>query len=107
VDRIPFAWSFHYLNVVSTPRGFPLSSADLCSLEAMAREVGRAFCSRLVAADFAREKSGEWTFIEAGPGSCAGTAHEGVFKAVASRLCGEDFAFRSDAIGGIFAATTG
>jgi hypothetical protein len=103
VDQLPFAWSFHYLNVVPEPRGFPPSSADLRNLKSMAREVGRAFRSRLVAADFAHEKSGEWTFIEAGPGSCAGTAHEGVFKAVASRLRGEDFPLRSNAVGGVFA----
>lgn len=60
------------------------------------------FRSRLVAADFARQKNGEWIFIEAGPGSCAGTAHESVFKAVASRLRGEGFPFRSDAVGGVF-----
>src|SRR5262249_21680174 len=83
VDQVPFAWSFHYLNVVSAPRGFPPSGSDLRLVEGLAREVARAFRSRLVAADFAREKSGEWTFIEAGPGSCAGTAHEAVFKAVA------------------------
>jgi hypothetical protein len=106
VDQLPAAWSFHYLNVVREPRGFPPSIADLRKLENMAREVGRAFRSRLVAADFAREISGEWTFIEAGPGSCAGTAHEGVFKAVASRLRGEDTPLRSDAVGGVFAAWT-
>lgn len=84
VDQAPVAWSFHYLNVVSAPRGFPPSASDLDSLEVMGREVGRAFRSRLVAADFGREKSGNWTFIEAGPGSCAATAHETVFKSVAS-----------------------
>jgi hypothetical protein len=103
VDQIPFAWSFHYLNVVSAPRGFPPSGSDLRAVEELAREVGRAFRSRLVAADFAREKSGAWTFLEAGPGSCAGTAHEAVFKAVASRLRGEELPFRSDAVGGVFA----
>jgi hypothetical protein len=106
VDQVPFAWSFHYLNLVSAPRGFPPSGSDLRIVEELAREVGRAFRSRLVAADFAREKSGEWTFIEAGPGSCAGTAHEAVFKAVASRLRGEDLPFRSDAVGGVFAGST-
>lgn len=49
----------------------------------------RAFTSRLVVADFARDVSGAWWFNEAGPGSCAGTAHEAVFKHVASRLLGE------------------
>jgi hypothetical protein len=103
VDQVPFAWSFHYLNVVSAPRGFPPSDADLRTIAGMAREVGRAFHSRLVAADFARQKSGDWLFIEAGPGSCAGTAHETVFKAVASRLGGVDLPPRSDAVGGVFA----
>lgn len=103
VDQIPFAWSFHYLNVVREPIGFPPSGDDLRVLAEMAGEVGRAFRSRLVAADFARQKNGEWIFIEAGPGSCAGTAHESVFKAVASRLRGEDLPTRSDAVGGLFA----
>ena len=102
VDHAPFAWSFHYLNVVSAPCGFPPSDADLQILAGMAREVGSTFPSRLVAADFARQKSGEWIFIEAGPGSCAGTAHEAVFKAVASRLRGEELPLRSDAVGGGF-----
>jgi len=39
-------------------------------------------------ADFARLTSGNWAFIEAGPGSCAGTAHESVFKAVVHKLLG-------------------
>lgn len=103
VDRLPFAWSFHYMNVVREPRGFPPSEDDLRAIAEMAGEVGRAFRSRLVAADFARQKNGEWIFIEAGPGSCAGTAHEGVFKAVASRLRGEDLLFPSDTVGGVFA----
>lgn len=104
VDGMPFAWSFHYLNLVKEPRGFPPDSADLREIEALARAVGRAFRSRLVAADFARERrGGRWLFIEAGPGSCAGTAHEGVFKAVASRLRGKEPPFRSNATGGMFA----
>jgi hypothetical protein len=107
VDQFPFAWSFHYLNVVREPRGFPPSAEDLHVVAGMAGEVGRAFRSRLVAADFARQKSGDWVFVEAGPGSCAGTAHEAVFKAVACRLRGEDVAFRSDAVGGVFEGNTG
>jgi ATP-grasp domain, R2K clade family 3 len=102
VDQIPFAWSFHYLNVVREPRGFPPSHDDLGAVAEMAGKVGRAFRSRLVAADFARQKNGEWIFIEAGPGSCAGTAHESVFKAVASQLRGEEVLFCSDAVGGVF-----
>jgi hypothetical protein len=107
VDQLPFAWSFHYLNVVREPRGFPPSGDDLHVVAGMARDVGRAFRSRLVAADFARQKSGDWVFVEAGPGSCAGTAHEAVFKAVASRLRGEDTTFRADAVGGVFEGSTG
>jgi hypothetical protein len=102
VDQAPMAWSFHYFNVVKEPRGFPPNSADLQILAQMAREVGCAFCSRLIAADFAREKNGRWIFIEAGPGSCAGTAHETVFKAVASRLRGEKLLIESDSVGGMF-----
>jgi hypothetical protein len=102
VDRVPFAWSFHHLTVVKDPLGFPPSSADLRLLAQMAFDVGRAFRSRLIAADFARQENGEWIFIEAAPGSCAGTAHEAVFKEVASRLCGQTLPLRSDAVGGNF-----
>ena len=102
VDTVPYAWSFHHLNVVKQPRGFPLNGSDLRAIAAMARAVGRAFRSRLVAADFARQRDGDWVFIEAGPGSCAGTAHEAVFKAVASRLRGERPPLRTDAVGGPF-----
>ncbi len=102
VDGTPHAWSFHYLNVVKDPTGFPPTDADLAKLRELAGRVGTAFRSRLVVADFARDVRGEWIFIEAGPGSCAGTAHEHVFKAVASHLCGQDFAFGADKCGGIF-----
>ena len=37
---------------------------------------------------------------EAGPGSCAGTAHENVFKSVAARLRGEFGDLRGDHLGG-------
>src|SRR5258708_21338705 len=102
VDGHPFAWSFHYLNVVASPKGFPPSKADLGLLATLAGRVGGSFRSRCVVADFAREVGGEWTFIEAGRGSCAGTAHEEVFKAVAARLRGERSTVRPDAVGGIF-----
>jgi hypothetical protein len=102
VDQRPYAWSFHYLNVVKVPRGFPLKPADIRTLAEMGRAVGCAFRSRLTVADFARQKNGEWLFIEAGPGSCAGTAHETVFKSVASRLRGEELPLRSDSFGGGF-----
>jgi hypothetical protein len=102
VDGTPHAWSFHYLNVVAEPAGFPPTPDDVRTLKALARRVGRAFGSRLVVADFARDARGEWVFIEAGPGSCAGTAHEGVFKSVAALLAGEEFGCAGDATGGLF-----
>ena len=105
VDGEAYAWSFHHLNVVRAPAGFPPSPGDLRAAAAMAAEVGRAFRSRLVAADFARRRDGTWALIEAGPGSCAGTAHEAVFKAVARRLRGEEPALQSDAVGGLFGQT--
>ena len=66
----------------------------------MAGEVGGAFRSRLVVADFARGRDGQWWLIEAGPGSCAGTAHEAVFKAVARQLLGDEAEWQGDAVGG-------
>ena len=100
VDGIPFAWSFHYMHIIANPRGFPPSASDLAVLRAMAAEVAGAFSSRLVVADFARGVDGRWWFIEAGPGSCAGTGHEQVFKAVARRLRGETCELQGDRIGG-------
>jgi hypothetical protein len=100
VDGAPFAWSFHYLHLVPRPTGFPPSAGDLATVRRLAGEVARAFRSRLVVADFARGADGRWWFIEAGPGSCAGTGHEAVFKAVAHKLCGEDCVFQADAVGG-------
>jgi hypothetical protein len=98
----PYAWSFHYLNVVPAPKGFPPSRDDLRELRALAGRVGAAFRSRCVVADFARRKRGGWVFVEAGPGSCAGTAHESVFKAVAARLRGETRAVAASPAGGAF-----
>jgi len=100
VDRVPVAWSFHHLHIAPRPRGFPPSTDDLARLRALAGEVARAFHARLVVADFARDEDGAWWFIEAGPGSCAGTAHEAVFKAVALRLCGEETSITADAVVG-------
>ncbi len=102
VDQVPIAWSFHYLHLVKNPQGFPPKPRNLRLLAQLAAEVGRAFRSRLIAADFAKQKNGRWIFIEAGPGSCAATAHEAVFKAVAGRLRGEEILLRSDAVGGRF-----
>jgi len=70
----------------------------------LSRRVASAFRSRLIVADFARNSEGDWIFIEAGPGSCAGTGHENVFKSVAARLCGERFDFAGDNVGGVFPA---
>ena len=102
VDGVPRAWSFHYLNVLRDPDGFPPARAELDDLARLAADVGRAFRSRLVAADFAWQKAGGWVFIEAGPGSCAGTAHEVVFKAVADLLRGREHPSAGDAHGGLF-----
>jgi hypothetical protein len=79
-----------------------LADGDLALLRRLAGEVASAFCSRLLVADFARGEDGRWWFIEAGPGSCAGTAHEAVFKAVAARLPGEEAGLVGDASGGLF-----
>jgi hypothetical protein len=100
VGGVPIAWSFHYMQVVPQPKGFPPSAADLGTLKQLAAAVASAFGSRLVAADFARGVDSRWWFIEAGPGSCAGTGHEAVFKAVARRLRGEAAGWQGDAVGG-------
>jgi hypothetical protein len=105
VDGSPYAWSFHYLNVLASPKGFPPPPDELRALREMAGRVGAAFRSRCVAADFARRAGGGWLFIEAGPGSCAGTAHEAVFKGVAARLRGESRPVGPDAVGGFFEGT--
>jgi len=102
VDGVPFAWSFHHLHVMPSPAGFPPSDNDLKTLRDYAGRIGPAFSSRLIAADFARLSSGGWVFIEAGAGSCAGTGHECVYKAVASRLMGVSFTFESNETGGLF-----
>jgi hypothetical protein len=102
VDGCPHAWSFHYLNVLQSPKGFPPSAADLRLLAELAGRVASGFRSRCIIADFARQLSGDWVFIEAGPGSCAGAAHEGVFKSVAARLRGERHDSPPDAVGGVF-----
>lgn len=102
IDEAAFAWSFHYPAVVAMPKEFPPSAAGLRELYEMGTKVGSAFRSRCVVADFARETDGGWLFIEAGPGSCAGTAHEAVFKAVAARLRGDSPNTISDNVGGTF-----
>jgi hypothetical protein len=102
VDGLPVAWSFHYLHAVPEPRGFPLKTSDITRLCEMATGVGRAFEARLVVADFIRDKKGKWWFLEAGPGSAAGTAHESVFQYVARRLRGESPPSVGNAVGGSF-----
>jgi hypothetical protein len=101
VDGVPFAWSFHYLHVLPSPGGFPPSAGDLAELRRLAHDVASAFRSRLVVADFARGVDGCWWFIEAGPGSCAGTGQEAVFKAVARRLRGEPVELAANTLGGL------
>ncbi len=100
VDREPVAWSFHYLHAVPKPMGFPPSPDDLRLLETLAAKIASAFSSRLIAADFVRDRHGKWWFLEAGPGAAAGTAHEAVFKFVAERLRGVNVALAGDEVGG-------
>jgi hypothetical protein len=101
VDGTPFAWSFHHAHLLPRPKGFPPSASDLEILRRMAGEIASAFRSRLVVADFARGNDGRWWFIEAGPGSCAGTAHEAVFKAVARRVRGDkNLGWAGETLGG-------
>jgi hypothetical protein len=100
VNQQPIAWSFHYLHVVPSPSGFPPSVNDLQFIAELAKQIGSAFKSRLIVADFVRDQKGEWWFLEAGPGAAAGTAHEAVFKFVAESLrCGSG-TMTDDAVGG-------
>lgn len=100
VDHRPVAWSFHYLHVVPSPKGFPPSPDDLRLLSDYAERVGSAFNSRFIVADFVRDRHGKWWFLEVGPGSAAGTAHEVAFKYVAERLRGGGTNRVSDEVGG-------
>lgn len=100
VDSRPLAWNFHYLDAVRDPIGFPPSGDDLAQLKAMAASVAAPFKSRLVAADFVRDVTGNWYFMEAGPGAAAGTSHEQVFKFVARSLVGAAAALDADPVGG-------
>jgi hypothetical protein len=100
VDGLPTAWSFHHQRLVPKPRGFPPKPEDLHDLARLAGRVDSAFRSRCVVADFAKLVRGGWSFLEAGPGSCAGTAHEAVFKAVAARLQGTERPLPADDVGG-------
>jgi hypothetical protein len=100
VDSVPLAWSFHYLHVVRDPVGFPPSTADLELIAQLAQKIAAPFSSRLVAADFVCDTASRWHFLEAGPGACSGTAHEGVFKTVASKLIALELAWKGDMVGG-------
>jgi hypothetical protein len=104
VDGKAFAWSFQHLKEVPLPMGFPPSAADLQQLSAYAERVAAAFESRCLVVDFACEVHRGWTFVDAGSASSAMTDHEGVFKAVASKLIGKNFPFHSDKVGGRFSA---
>lgn len=99
-DKAPVAWSFHYLHAVPHPSGFPPSDDDLRLLADLAARIAGHFRSRLIAADFVRDRKGRWHFLEAGPGAVAGTAHQTVFKYVARRLMGEQADTMDDAVGG-------
>ncbi len=90
VDSVPFAWSFHHLHLIKNSSLFPLSCDDRSKLLELASKIN-CFESRLVCADFVKTTEGDWRFLEAGAGSCAGTAHEFVFKSVASRIAGRVF----------------
>jgi hypothetical protein len=100
VDQVPAAWSFHYLQAVPNPKGFPPSKDDLRLLAQMAEKIATPFSSRLIAADFVRDRKGQWHFLEAGPGAVAGTAHQSVFEHVANRLTSKMDFVESDAVGG-------
>lgn len=100
VDHMPSAWSFHYLHAVRSPKGFPPSDEDLQILADLAAKVGPVFKSRLIAADFIRDRQGRWHFMEAGPGAVAGTAHEAVFKFVAEKIRGTAAQVQGNAVGG-------
>ena len=101
VDRVPVAWSFHYLHAVREPKGFPPPDEDLALLKTLAAEIARAFPSaHLIVADFIRDRRGGWHFLEAGPGAVAGTAHEAVFKYVVQIIQGGASCLVPDAVGG-------
>ena len=101
VDGKPFAWSFQHLKSIRKPIGFPPSTVELKELAGMAQRIAAAFNSRCIVVDFAREVQRGWTFVDAGLGSSAETDHEGVFKAVASKLRSKAFPFHADAVGGL------
>ena len=105
VDSVPFAWSFHYLHALPEPQGFPPSTKDLQQISDYAQQIAKPFSSRLIAADFVRDTSGRWHFLEAGPGACSGTGHQQVFKAVAARLWGHRAKLSGNEVGGLLPTT--
>ncbi|MGH7137699.1 MAG: hypothetical protein ACREHD_18280 [Pirellulales bacterium] len=66
----------------------PPTSKDSSLLADMAAKIGSAFESRLVSADFIRDRRGKWYFLEAGPGAASGIAHEAVFKVRRRQVAG-------------------
>jgi hypothetical protein len=100
VDHCPTAWSFHYLHAIPKPKGFPPSKGDIELLRDLAAQVASLFRSRLIVADFVRDKNRLWHFLEAGPGAVAGTAHEAVFKHVAAKLIERPSELEGDHVGG-------
>lgn len=105
VDGLPVGWTFHYLHAVPRPKGFPPAVSDLEQLRRFAKEIAASFRSRLMAIDFVRDRDGKWWFLEAGPGSAAGTVHESVFKHVALRLLGRGdnaSSIENKDVGGLF-----
>ncbi len=65
-----------------------------------AEQIGSVFKSRLICADFVRDRQGHWHFVEAGPGAVCGTAHERVFKFVGESIRGNAAMIEGDAVGG-------
>jgi len=100
VDQRPVAWSFHYLHVVPAPEGFPPGHDDLRKICGWAEAIGSVFGSRLICADFIRDRRGQWSFLEAGPGAVCGTAHREVFKYVAECVRGTSATLKGDSVGG-------
>jgi len=101
IDAVPFAWSFHYLSALKDPNGLPPSDSELVEIAKAASKIAKPFTSRLIAADFAKDRSGQWHFIEASPGACSGIAHEGVFKAIGRRVVGQPHSVVQDKVGGL------
>jgi hypothetical protein len=96
------AWSIHYSHAVPAPKGFPPADSNLSLLADLAGKIAPAFRSRLIVANFIRDRRRGWHFLEAGSGAVVGTGHEGVFKYVAERIRGELTRLVPDAVGDTF-----